>query len=160
MNFNLWEDNLLKHCATKVRRGRDQPCRGPWRRSVLISGPREVVCLPRLEARLESPHAQRASERNLSSTHRNIVYWPVSRKVDVSANISDRSRPWYQSQQRHFSMLIIPSDPHMPYLRARAAPVYFFPLFLMPWEPVLRGPLLPFVFAANSALAFASTRRC
>lgn len=34
--------------------------------------------------------------------------------------------------------------------------VYFFPLFLMPWVPVLRGPLLAFAFAASSDLAFAS----
>ena len=38
--------------------------------------------------------------------------------------------------------------------------VYFLPLFLIPWEPVLRGPLLPLVFAASSALAFASARYC
>jgi hypothetical protein len=34
--------------------------------------------------------------------------------------------------------------------------VHFFPLFLIPWLPVLRGPLLPFAFAAISALALAS----
>ncbi len=33
---------------------------------------------------------------------------------------------------------------------------HFFPLFLIPCAPVLRGPLLPFAFAASSALAFAS----
>jgi hypothetical protein len=34
--------------------------------------------------------------------------------------------------------------------------IYFFPLFLIPCAPVLRGPLLFLAFAAISAFAFAS----
>jgi hypothetical protein len=30
----------------------------------------------------------------------------------------------------------------------------------MPWDPVLRGPLLPLAFAASSAFAFASSGTC
>jgi hypothetical protein len=36
--------------------------------------------------------------------------------------------------------------------------VHFLPLFLIPWDPVLRGPLLAPAFFASSALALASAR--
>ncbi|KAL2066928.1 hypothetical protein VTL71DRAFT_1352 [Oculimacula yallundae] len=62
---------------------------------------------------------------------------------------------------------IIPSNAISPCLSAhqiliclssKAMSAHFLPLFLMPWEPVLRGPLLPLTFAAKSALAFASAQ--
>lgn len=46
------------------------------------------------------------------------------------------------------------TDP--PLRQAQIHQNHFFPLFLIPCAPVLRGPLLPFAFAASSALAFAS----
>lgn len=38
--------------------------------------------------------------------------------------------------------------------------LYFFPDFLIPWEPVLSGPLEAPAFFASSALAFASEGGC
>jgi len=46
-----------------------------------------------------------------------------------------------------------------PCMSSQVTILYFLPLFLMPWDPVLRGPLLPLAFAASSAFAFAS-RTC
>lgn len=39
-------------------------------------------------------------------------------------------------------------------------PVYFFPLFLIPWLPVFRGPFFPFADAAISLRAFSSRSAC
>lgn len=43
---------------------------------------------------------------------------------------------------------------------ARKPPVYFFPLFLMPWLPVFRGPFFPFADEAISLRAFSSRSAC
>ncbi len=37
--------------------------------------------------------------------------------------------------------------------------IYFLPLFLMPWAPVFRGPLLPLALSASSFRAFSSVEQ-
>lgn len=104
--------------------------------------------------------AQNIIQTRLQNVRPNCNMFIDSRKDNVSADTEPSLLP-LKVPQRHISMpfdrLVIPirKSSFPPY---ESQPTHFLPLFLMPWEPVLRGPLLPFVFAASSALALASVQ--
>jgi hypothetical protein len=83
-----------------------------------------------------------------------IIYSSVSHAGRASA---DATPSLVSTQYHQRQILQCKSTAQYP---TREAPgyrlVYFFPLFLIPWVPVLRGPLLFLAFAAISAFAFAS----
>lgn len=73
--------------------------------------------------------------------------------LSLNASIPIHFNPGYR--HRRFKYLFSLQRCH-PSMRIPFTSAHFFPLFLIPWDPVFSGPLVPFVLAARSAFAFAS----
>lgn len=73
--------------------------------------------------------------------------------LSLDASIPIRFNPGYR--HRRFKYLFSLQRCHLS-MRIPFTSAHFFPLFLIPWDPVFSGPLVPFVLAARSAFAFAS----
>jgi len=102
-----------------------------------------------------SLHGSRIT-RNMSTTDAvavRIVYSSNSHESHASTDAA-LSLAFHHTINAMFSMKIDCSV--TPGLTTPYFFVYFFPLFLIPWAPVFRGPLLPLAFAAISAFALAS----
>jgi hypothetical protein len=94
--------------------------------------------------------------RQVKIDYSNIMYSSVSGKDYVSpipSLTSHRSNPINAYSPCLIDRSVVPIRNSF----SRSV-VHFLPLFLIPWDPVLRGPLLAPAFFASSALALASAR--